>query len=103
LYNAAGPGQPLEAELEQAIRIIETPVSMKILVSLSRTMCPDLVMAAQRMTAKNPRITAEAHDLHHFFDLWDQYKVMSVPCLVINDRIVSFGKKSIRELLGLLG
>jgi hypothetical protein len=23
---------------------------------------------------------------------------MSVPCLVINDRIVSFGKKNIREL-----
>jgi thioredoxin reductase (NADPH) len=103
LYNAAGPGQPLEAELEQAIRIIETPVFMKILVSLSCTMCPDLVMAAQRMAAENPRITAEAYDLNHFSDLREQYKVMSVPCLVINDRIVSFGKKNIRELLGLLG
>ncbi|MDR2759406.1 MAG: FAD-dependent oxidoreductase [Spirochaetaceae bacterium] len=102
LYNAAGPGQSLEAELEQAIQAIETPISMKILVSLSCTMCPELVMAAQRMATENPRIIAEAYDLNHFPDLREQYRVMSVPCLVINDNIVSFGKKNIRELLGLL-
>jgi thioredoxin reductase (NADPH) len=102
LYNAAGPGQPLDADLVQAIRAVETPVSMKILVSLTCTLCPELVMAAQRMAAENPRITAEAYDLNHFPDLRDRYKVMSVPCLVINDRIAGFGKKNIRELLGLL-
>ncbi|MFP3089693.1 FAD-dependent oxidoreductase [Treponema sp. TIM-1] len=102
LYNAAGPGQPLEADLEQAIRAIETPVSMKILVSLACTMCPELVIAAQRMAAENPRITAEAYDLNHFPDLREQYRVMSVPCLVINDTIAGFGKKNVRELLGLL-
>jgi thioredoxin reductase (NADPH) len=103
LYNAAGPGQPLEAEMTAALRAIETPVSMKILVSLTCTLCPDLVMAAQRMAAENPLITADAYDLNHFPELREQYKVMSVPCLVINDDIVSFGKKNIRELLALLG
>jgi thioredoxin reductase (NADPH) len=103
LYNAAGPGQSLEKEVEEALRAVKDPVSMKILVSLSCTMCPELVMAAQRMAAENPHITAEAYDLNHFPDLREQYKVMSVPCLVINDSIVSFGKKNIRELLGLLG
>ncbi|MDR2662195.1 MAG: FAD-dependent oxidoreductase [Treponema sp.] len=103
LYNAAGPGQSLEKEVEESLESIKDPVSMKILVSLSCTMCPELVMAAQRMAAGNPHITAEAYDLNHFPDLREQYKVMSVPCLVINDSIVSFGKKNIRELLGLLG
>jgi thioredoxin reductase (NADPH) len=102
LYNAAGPGQSLEEELLQPIRAIQTPVSMKLLVSLTCVMCPDLVMAAQRMAAENPLITAEAYDLNHFPKLKDQYQVMSVPCLVINDDIVSFGKKSIRQLLDLL-
>jgi thioredoxin reductase (NADPH) len=102
LYNASGPGQPLDAELEQAIRAVEDPLSMKILVSLTCTLCPELVMAAQRMAAENPRITAEAYDLNHFSDLREHYKVMSVPCLVINDSVVSFGKKNIRELLALL-
>jgi thioredoxin reductase (NADPH) len=103
LYNAAGPGQSLEKEAADALRAVKDPVSMKILVSLSCTMCPELVMAAQRMAAENPHITAEAYDLNHFPDLKDRYKVMSVPCLVINDSIVSFGKKNIRELLALLG
>ncbi|MDR2247590.1 MAG: FAD-dependent oxidoreductase [Treponema sp.] len=102
LYNAAGPGQPLDAETAEILGTIKTPVSMKILVSLTCTMCPELVMAAQRMAAENSCITAEAYDLNHFPDLREQYKVMSVPCLVINDSIVSFGKKSIRELLALL-
>jgi thioredoxin reductase (NADPH) len=103
LYNAAGPGQPLDAETAEAVRAVDRPVSMKILVSLTCTLCPELVMAAQRMAADNPRITAEAYDLNHFPGLRDRYKVMSVPCLVINDSIVSFGKKNIRELLALLG
>jgi thioredoxin reductase (NADPH) len=102
LYNAAGPGQSLDAELHQPIQAIKTPVSMKLLVSLTCTMCPELVMAAQRMAAENPLITAEAYDLNHFPDLREQYQVMSVPCLVINDDIVSFGKKNIRQLLDLL-
>jgi thioredoxin reductase (NADPH) len=102
LYNAAGPGQALDAEVAEALRAVRGPVSMKILVSLSCTMCPELVMAAQRMAAENPRITAEAYDLNHFPELRERYQVMSVPCLVINDRIVSFGKKNIREILALL-
>jgi thioredoxin reductase (NADPH) len=102
LYNAAGPGQSLEEELARPIRAINTRVSMKLLVSLTCTMCPELVMAAQRMAAENPLITAEVYDLNHFPDLREQYQVMSVPCLVINDDIVSFGKKNIRQLLDLL-
>ncbi|MDR0710475.1 MAG: FAD-dependent oxidoreductase, partial [Spirochaetaceae bacterium] len=94
LYNAAGPGQPLEAETAKALHAIDRPVSMKLLVSLTCTLCPDMVMAAQRMAAENPRITAEAYDLNHFPELREQYKVMSVPCLVINESIVSFGKKN---------
>jgi thioredoxin reductase (NADPH) len=102
LYNAAGPGQVLDPELREALGAVRTPVSMKILVSLTCTICPELVMAARRMAAENPRITAEAYDLNHFPELREQYKVMSVPCLVINDHTVSFGKKNIREILALL-
>ena len=103
LYNAAGPGQALDPDLAAALAAVQAPVSMKILVSLTCTMCPELVMAAQRMAAENPRIIAEAYDLNHFPELREHYKVMSVPCLVINDSIVSFGKKNIREILALLG
>ena len=102
LYNAAGPGQALDDETRQAIAALNKPVRMKVLVSLSCTMCPELVAAAQHVAALNPRVTAEVYDLAHFAQLKERYRVMSVPCLVINDDQVTFGKKNIRQLLTLL-
>ena len=102
LYNAAGPGQPLDGDLKEAIANLK-PKKMKVLVSLSCTMCPDLVTAAQRIAAENQNITAEVYDLTHFPALRDQYNVMSVPCLVLNDgEKITFGKKNIRQLVDIL-
>jgi len=103
LYNAAGPGQALDAETRQAISALNKPAHMKVLVSLSCTMCPDLVVAAQHIAARNPQVTAEVYDLAHFEQLKERYQVMSVPCLVINEDQVTFGKKNIQQLLLLLG
>lgn len=102
LYNASGPGQTLDEEMLRSIQALKS-VDLKILVSLSCTMCPELVTAAQRIAVENPGITAEVYDLNHFPALREKYKVMSVPCLVIdNGRTVSFGKKNIPQLLELL-
>ena len=102
LYNAAGPGQPLDAETREKIATIDRKIDMQILVSLSCTMCPELVMAAQRIASLNPLVTAEVYDIAHFPELKDKYHVMSVPCLVINQDKVSFGKKNIQQLLEVL-
>ena len=102
LYNAAGPGQMIDEQLRKKIAAISKPTEMKILVTLSCTMCPDLVVAAQRIAADNPNVTAHVYDIRHFENLKIQYNVMSVPCLVINDKLVSFGKKNISQILELL-
>ena len=103
LYNASGPGQTIDQESLARLKALEGPVRMKILVSLSCTMCPELVTAAQKIAAENPNVTAEGYDLNHFPDLRDTYRVMSVPCLVINDgEQVYFGKKNVGQLLDLL-
>ncbi len=99
LYNAAGPGQALGEETAARIQSIGEPVDMKILVSLSCTMCPELVTAAQKIAAENQNVRAEVYDLNHFAELKDRYNVMSVPCLVVGDTKVSFGKKNIEQLL----
>lgn len=102
LYNAAGPGQPLEPDVIASIEEIPSR-DMKLLVSLSCTMCPELVIAAQRIAAENTRVSAEVYDLNHFPELRDKYNVMSVPCLVIDDGdVVTFGKKNIRQLVDIL-
>ena len=103
IYNAIGPGQPMDEKTRVRIKAINRPTNIKVLVSLSCTMCPDTVVAAQRIAAENENVTAEIYDVHHFEELRKQYNVMSVPCIVINDTNVSFGKKSIDQLLGLIG
>ena len=99
LYNAAGPGQAIDEDVKQQMAAITKPTDMKILVTLSCTMCPDLVVAAQRIAAENPNVTAHVYDIRHFEDLKNRYKVMSVPCLVINNERLSFGKKNIQQVL----
>lgn len=102
LYNAAGPGQPLDADVRSLIDEIPSH-DIKVLVSLSCTMCPELVIAAQRIAAANEKVRAEVYDLNHFPELRDKYNVMSVPCLVIDDgAAVTFGKKNIRQLVDIL-
>ena len=102
LYNAAGPGQPLDETTRQQIAAITSKTDMKILVTLSCTMCPDLVVAAQRIAAENPNVTAHVYDIRHFESLKNQYKVMSVPCLVFGEEKITFGKKNIHQILEFL-
>lgn len=102
LYNAAGPGQTMDDALRRAIGDIQTPTAMQLLVSLSCTMCPELVTAAQHIAALNPHVSAEVYDLAHFPALKDKYRVMSVPCLVVNGERVTFGKKNLAQLLHFL-
>jgi thioredoxin reductase (NADPH) len=100
LYNASGQGQRIDEDVAEAVAKIERRVDLKVLVSLSCTMCPDLVIAAQKLASLNKNVTAEVYDLNHFPEIKDQYQVMSVPCLVINDgEKVTFGKKNIRQIL----
>ena len=102
LYNAAGPGQALDETTRQQIAAITNKIDLKILVTLSCTMCPDLVVAAQRIAAEKPNLTAHVYDIRHFENLKNQYNVMSVPCLVVNDKQVFFGKKNTSQILELL-
>ena len=102
LYNVAGPGQALDGETMGRIKALDAPTDMQIFVSLSCTMCPELVIAAQHIAALNPNVRAEAYDLNHFPALKETYNVMSVPCLVLNGEKVLFGKKSISQLLDTL-
>ncbi len=107
LYNAAGPGQALDASTTKRIAAIDQPVNIMLLVSLTCTMCPETVRASQRIAAANPLVKAEAYDIAHFPDIKDQYNAMSVPCIVITkadgSMLVEFGKKNVAQMLDLIG
>jgi len=99
IYNAAGPGQSMSEPLMQRIKKLPGPLNLKIGVTLSCTMCPEVVQGCQRIAVINNGVTAEMIDLQYFPELRDKYGIMSVPALIINDEEVLFGKKNIEELM----
>ena len=104
LYNAAGPGQPIDDADRFGIASIGRETRIQVLVSLSCTMCPDTVVAAQRIAADNPQVTAEVYDVNRFPGLREEFNVMSVPCVVVDGgRKVAFGKKNLAQMLELVG
>ena len=98
----AGPGQEADPGLISRLQQMKEKVNVKVLVSLSCTMCPETVMAAQKAAAVSPLVSAEMFDLMHYPELKNQYKVMSVPCIVVNDDKVYFGKKGLPQITDLL-
>ena len=102
LYNASGSGQSLDEQTMNRIKAIDEKKRLRILVSLSCTMCPELVIAAQKIASENELVEAEVFDINHYPDLKQKYNVMSVPCLVINEEKTAFGKKNIKQLLDII-
>lgn len=102
MYNVAGPGQDVGEDMQKRIDEISSPIHMKIVVSLSCTMCPDLVAAAERIAADNKSVTVDVYDIQYFPELKEKYNIMSVPCLILNDTEVHFGKKNLAELMNLI-
>ena len=101
LYNVAGPGQELRADTREKIAQIAAPADIKVLMSLSCTMCPDVVTAVQRIAAERADVRADIYDIRHFPDLKKKYNVMSVPCVIVGEEVF-FGRKHIDEIADIL-
>ena len=102
IYNLAGPGQGMDPEIIEKIKNLRKPSNIKICVSLSCHLCPDVVVAAQRIAMLNPNIEAEMIDISLFPQLKKQFKIMSVPAIVVNDKEIYFGAKKIEEIIEFL-
>ncbi len=102
LYNLAGPGQAINEQVLSDIKNLNQPTNIKVCVSLSCHLCPDVVVAAQRIAMENKNVETEMIDISLFKELKDQYKVMSVPAIIVNNEKVHFGAKKIDEILNLI-
>ena len=102
LYNVAGPGQELRPETIEKLEQISVPADVKVLMSLSCTMCPDVVAAVQRIAAARKDVRADIYDIRYFPELKEKYSVMSVPCMIVGEELF-FGKKNIDEVVDILG
>ena len=56
-------------------------------------------MAVQRIALENPDIEADIYDMAYFPYLKDKYQIMSVPCMIVNEKDVYFGRKVWKRFL----
>ena len=54
-------------------------------------------MGTQRIALENEKVQTEMFDLAHYPEMKEKYNIMSVPCVIINDKEVFFGKKGIAD------
>lgn len=102
IYNLGGPGQQISNDTLDKIKKINKPTNVKVCVSLSCHLCPDVVVASQRIAIENENVEVEMLDISNFKDIRDKFKVMSVPAIIINDEEISFGSKKIDEIINLI-
>ena len=102
IYNLSGPGQALDPNIVEQIKAINKPTNLKVCISLSCQLCPDVVVATQRIAMLNPNVETEMIDISLFPDIRKEHKIMSVPAVIVNDDKIHFGAKKIDEILKLI-
>ena len=102
MYNLAGPGQQIPEETLININEISNSTNIKVCVSLSCHLCPDVVVSAQKIAINNKNIESEMIDISNFKEIKDKFKVMSVPAIIVNDEKIYFGAKKIDEIINLI-
>ncbi len=102
IYNLSGPGQQISQETLKNIKNIDKKTNVKVFVSLSCHLCPDVVVASQRVAIENENVETEMIEISSFKDLKEKFKVMSVPAIVVNDGETYFGAKKLDEIISLV-
>ena len=90
-----------EVNIEK-LNTLKSKVKLDVVISLSCTKCPNLVMAFAHILSYNQNIELNIYDIAYSTKLRDEYKIMSVPCTIINDKDVVFGQKDVDEIIDIL-
>lgn len=102
MYNVAGPGQKVEKDSLEKISKIDKKINVKVGISLTCTKCPKTVQSIQRIVTLNKNVEMEMIDIFTFEDFKERYDIMSVPAIILDDKDVYFGEKTVEDALALL-
>ena len=106
MYKVFGEKVELNDELISRIKNLKGKITADIVISLTCTKCPDLIMEFAKVlkeaTNNNIDIDLNIYDIAFAEEKREKYSILSVPCIIINDDIVDFGKKDVSEIVTLL-
>ncbi len=75
----------LDQQLEDMVRAIDSPVQIRVMVTLTCPYCPRMVRLAHQFAFLNDKIRGEMVDASQFQALAQRYDVQGVPHTVINE------------------
>mgnify|MGYP001681899967 CR=1 FL=1 len=106
IYKVFGEKVELNDELISRITNLKGKITADIVISLTCTKCPDLIMEFAKVlkeaTNNDIDIDLNIYDIAFAEEKREKYSILSVPCIIINDDIVDFGKKDASEIVTLL-
>lgn len=101
IFTLAGVSKPLDSAVVARIQALKN-MDLKVVVTLSCGNCPDVVMACEKIAMLHSEIQCTVIDASYTPELREKYSIMSVPCLLINDEHLHFGRKNLEEILDIL-
>jgi alkyl hydroperoxide reductase subunit F len=102
ILQASGYPPKVEQDIIERIRGIEGKLHFQTFISLSCHNCPDVVQALNLMAAINPNIEHEMIDGALFQGLVDQFEIMAVPTVILNNEVFGQGRTTVEEIIAKL-
>lgn len=102
ILNAGGAAKPLDKYTLRDIGKINSPMKLRVCVSLSCQHCAQLVIHAQRIAWENPLVSAHMIDANLYPALVQELNLQRVPLTVVNENRQIPGGKTMAELTGIL-
>ncbi|MDE6297445.1 MAG: alkyl hydroperoxide reductase subunit F, partial [Muribaculaceae bacterium] len=103
ILNAAGQGKNLpDAAMQRRIENINGPIEILSFVSLTCSICPDVVQALNVIALLNPGITNKVIDGAVSPQMVKDYNINGVPTVYANGLLLNVGQATLGELVGKL-
>ncbi|MDO5145470.1 MAG: FAD-dependent oxidoreductase [Eubacteriales bacterium] len=102
LYQAAGPGKPLEENVRRRVEALCHPVLLEVAVTLNCTKCPKLAAAATVLASHSHFVTTHIINIAQFPSYKEKNQIFSVPFLRVNENRIAYGVKTVEELMTLI-
>ena len=87
IVDASNGETRLSEATKEKLKSIKEPIEIKVFVTPTCPYCPRAVRTAHQFAMENDKIKSAMIEAMEFYDLANQYSVMAVPKIVINDDV----------------
>jgi glutaredoxin-like protein len=89
----------LTDETKETLKKLKTPVNIQVFITLTCPYCPKAVEMSHRIAVESDLVTAEMIESSEFPILVQKHNVMSVPRIIINDKVDFEGALSEKDFI----